>query len=233
MMLPLRHLVASLVLLQAAGLSAAGTLEGDWVSYRDAYRAMVVFDKYGGAKNLLQHELQVLPKEAGTGAEPLQLALDGKTTHLKLALDATGRTVFPLLKAAYDENAVLALNRSHAQFALRPRVSINVRADGMYDVSELNAACEQALGYARYVDNSARGRHCVGVRFVFDKKAAGSVARLRKADGAAAVMPTVDGPAFMGDADAGFATVTYRFNGTEHAQVLTAAAPLAITPLFD
>jgi hypothetical protein len=193
---------------------------------------MVVFDKYGGAKNLIQHQLQVVPKE-GAGAEPLQLALDGKTTHLKLALDPTGRTVFPLLKAAYDDNAVLAINRGNGPFALRPRVSISVRADGVYDVAELRAACEQALGYARYVDASARSRQCVGVKLVFDKKAAGSLARLRKGDGAPAVMPAAEGPAFTGDPDAGFATVTYRFSGLEHAQVLTATAPLAITPLFE
>jgi hypothetical protein len=233
MMLHLRHLVATLALLQATGLAAAGALEGDWVSYRDAYRAMVVFDKYGGAKNLLQHQLQVLPKQGEAGGEALQLSLDGKTTHLKLALDATGRTVFPLLKAAYDENAVLVLNRSHAQFALRQRVSIAVRPDGVYDTAELREACEQALGYARYIDASARGRQCAGVRFVFDKKAAGTLARLHKAVGLAPALPTAEGPAFGGDTDGGFETVTYRFNGAEHAQVLTATAPLAITPLFE
>ena len=40
-------------------------LAGEWVSYRDAYRAMVLFDKYGGAKNLLQNHLQVVPRQDG------------------------------------------------------------------------------------------------------------------------------------------------------------------------
>jgi hypothetical protein len=225
-----RHLVAMLALLQATGLSAAAALEGEWVSYRDAYRKMVVFEKYGGAKNLIQSQVQVLPKEAG--GEPLELALTGATTRLKLPLDATGRAVFPLLKAAYDENAVLAINRKDAQFALRQRISVIVRPDGVYDTMELRSACEQALGFARYVDASARGKQCIGVRFVFDKKAAVAPVRLRKADGATSVLAAAEGAAFGGENES-FATVTYRFNGAERAQVLTAAAPLAIAPVIE
>lgn len=217
-----------LALLQVTSLSAAAALEGEWVSYRDAYRKMVVFEKYGGAKNLIQSQVQVLPKEAG--AEPLELTLTGKTTRLKLPLDATGRAVFPLLKAAYDENAVLAINRKDAQFALRQRISIIVRPDGVYDTAELRSACEQALGFARYVDASVRGKQCTGVRFVFDKKA--SPVRLRKLDGATSVLAAGEGPAFGGENES-FATVTYRFNGAERAQVLTAAAPLAIAPVIE
>jgi hypothetical protein len=225
-----RHLVAMLALLQATGLAAAAALEGEWVSYRDAYRAMVVFEKYGGAKNLIQSQVQVLPK--GAGGEALALTLTGKTTRLTLPLDATGRAVFPLLKAAYDENAVLAINRKDAQFALRQRVSVIVRPDGVYDTEELRSACEQALGFARYVDASARGRQCTGVRFVFDRKAAVAPVRLRKADGATSVLAAGEGAAFGGENES-FATVTYRFNGAERAQVLTATAPLAIAPVIE
>jgi hypothetical protein len=225
-----RHILAMLALLQATGLVAAGALEGEWVSYRDAYRAMVVFDKYGGAKNLILSELQVLPKEQGV-SDALQLTLTGKTTHLSLPLDATGRTVFPLLKAAYDDNAVLALSQKDAQFALRPRVTIHVRPNGMYESAELRSACEQALGFARYVDASARSRQCVGVRFVFDKKAASALVGLRKPDGSTSTLPVVESQAF--DAGNPLPTVTYRFNGDVRAQVLTTTAPLAIAPLFE
>jgi hypothetical protein len=229
MMRRTRYLVAMFALLQATGLAAAGALEGDWVSYRDAYRAMVVFDKYGGAKSLIVSELQVLPKEQGAG-EGLQLTLTGKNTRLALPLDATGRTVFPLLKAAYDDNAVLAISQKDVPFALRPRVTIAVRPDGIYDGAELRAACEQALGFARYVDASARSRQCVGVRFVFDKKASGTLVRLRRLDVTTA-LPVADSAAF--DAGNPLPSVTYRFNGAERAQVMTATAPLAIAPLFE
>ena len=60
-MLPVRpSLMLSLL---ALGLAGGVAQAADWISYRDAYRAMVVFDKYGGPKNLLLHQLQVLPRE--------------------------------------------------------------------------------------------------------------------------------------------------------------------------
>jgi hypothetical protein len=62
-MRPARQFIASLALLLAAGSASAQAHAGDAVSYRDAYRAMVVFEKYGGPKNLLVSQLQVLPKE--------------------------------------------------------------------------------------------------------------------------------------------------------------------------
>jgi hypothetical protein len=69
------------------------------------------------------------------------------------------------------------------------------------------------------------------VRFVFPKKAEGG-ARLRH-DGTDQALPALPGEAFAGDADEGFPTVTYRFGGVEHAQVVTHDAPLAIVPVFE
>jgi hypothetical protein len=223
-----RHLTLIATLLLAAGTAAAQSRDGDWVSYRDAYRAMVVFEKYGGAKNLIQNQLQVTTRD---GAEPAQVQLSGKTTQLSLPLDPLGRTTLPLLKAAYDENATLVLANKGGQFAVRPRVTIVPRADGLYDTADLRAGCEQALGFARYADRSFGAKQCAGVRFVFAKKGEAPV-RLRRG-GAETVLPVVEGVAFQGDADGGFPTVTYRFNGAEHAQVVAVKAPLAIVPLFE
>jgi hypothetical protein len=224
-----RHLTLIATLLLAAGPAAAQSREGDWVSYRDAYRAMVVFEKYGGAKNLIQNQLQVLPRDGG---EPAQVLLTGKATQLNLPLDPLGRTVLPLLKAAYDENAALVLPNKGGQFQVRSRVSIALRADGIYEVGELRSACEQALGFARYADRSVGAKQCAGVRFVFPKRGEWPV-HLRRAGGADAVLPAVEGAAFQGDADSAFPTVTYRFNGGGHAQVVAAKAPLAIVPVFE
>lgn len=226
-MRPVRQLIASLALLLAAGSAGAQAHDGDAVSYRDAYRAMVQFEKYGGPKNLLVSQLQVLPKERGALEEDLQLRLSGRSTQLSLPLDPLGRTVFPLQKAAYDENAALSLNRKGLGFTLRPQVSIAPRPDGVYDVAELRAACNQALGFARYVDASRRSQRCAGVRFVFPKRAEGG-ARLRRPDSAEqALAPAV------GEPDA-FPAVVYRFgSGAERAQVATFNAPLAILPLFE
>jgi hypothetical protein len=227
-MRPARQFIVSLALLLAAGSASAQAHDGDAVSYRDAYRAMVVFEKYGGPKNLLVSQLQVLPRERGALLDGLQLTLSGRSTQVNLPLDPLGRTVFPLQKAAYDENAALVLNRKGGGFTLRPQVSIAVRADGVYDVAELRGACAQALGFARYVDASQRSRQCAGVRFVFPKKAEGG-ARLRRPDSPEQALPLANG-----ELDDGFPAATYRFSaGAERGQVATFNAPLAILPLFE
>jgi hypothetical protein len=229
-----RQLIVSLALLLAAGSAGAQARDGDAVSYRDAYRAMVLFEKYGGPKNLLVSQLQVQLKERGAAADGLQLTLAGKSTQVNLPLDPLGRTVFPLQKAAYDENASLSLNRKGGAFTLRPQVSIALRPDGVYEVAELRAACAQALGFARYVDASQRSRQCAGVRFVFPRKAEGG-ARLRRPDSPEQALALASA-----EGEDGFPAVVYRFSagsGTgavaERGQVATFNAPLAILPVFE
>lgn len=224
---------ACVLLLSSASLAAAQVPPhaAEWASYRDAYRSMVVFEKYGGAKNLLQHHLQLAPADKGALAEGLQLVLAGKTVQTSLALDALGRGVLPLLKTAYDDNAVLTPNRKIGPFFLRTRVTLAPQADNSYDIDELRAACTQALTYARHIDASARTRQCVGVRMVFPKKGVETSVKLRRPEGEQA-LPVAPGAAFDGEPDAGFPTVHYRF-GAERAQLITYSAPLAIVPLFE
>lgn len=226
-----RHLCASFALLITAGSAARAAPEGEWVSYRDAYSAMVKFEKYGKAKHLIQNQFQVMARDARVAPDGLQLSLQGKSTSLNLALDATGRTVFPLSKAAWDENAALVLNRKAGQYLFRPRVSINVRADGVYEAADLRAACEQALGYQREADGAPRASRCAGVRFVFARGVADPGVKLRK--GTAAALPALDGPAFQDDPYQGFRVVGYRFEGGDKAQVATQNAPLAIIPVYE
>ena len=232
-MMRLAHATACVLLLSSASLAAAQALApaSEWASYRDAYRSVVVFEKYGGAKNLLQSHLQLVPHEKGALEEGVQLVLAGKTVQTSLALDALGRGVLPLVKAAYDENAVLAPNRKIGPFTLLPRVTIAPQADNVYDTDELRAACAQALAYARHVDATARSRQCVGVRMVFPKKGVEASVKLRRPEGEQA-LPITPGRAFSGDLDADFPAVNYRF-GAERAQVITYSAPLAIVPLFE
>ncbi|MCC2971996.1 hypothetical protein [Massilia sp. IC2-476] len=221
------------MLLSSASLAVAQALApaSEWASYRDAYRAVVVFEKYGGAKSLLQNHLQLVPREKGALGEGVQLVLTGKTVQTSLALDALGRGVLPLLKAAYDENAVLAPNRRIGPFGLRSRVTIAPQADNIYDTAELRTACEQALAYARYVDAGARSRQCVGVRMVFPRKGVETSVKLRRAEGEQALGVSL-APAFAGDVDADLPSVNYRF-GPDQAQLITYSAPLAIVPLFE
>lgn len=228
-----RHLAVFAALLLAAGIAAAQAADGEWVSYRDAYRAMVVFEKYGRPKHLIQSHFQVMPREKGVPTDGLRLALNGKSTRLNLPLDASGRAVFPLLKAAYDENAALVLNRKVSQYVLRPRVSVLVRPDGVYEAAELRAACDQALNFARYADASARSLSCAGVRFGFARKGSAPVVRVRDGELGAA-LPVGEGAIFSDDPDDGFRTVFYRFVDTPaRGQVVTQDAPLAIAPVFE
>ncbi len=227
------HLTACCTLSLLALSACAQARAGEWVSYRDAYRAMVVFEKYGGPKNFLQSQLQVAPQDRIASLDGVQLTLAGKTSQVNLPLDALGRTPFPLLKGAYDENVALLLSRRVGGFGVRPRVSIALQPDGVYEDGELRAACEQALGFARYGDGSLRTRQCAGVRFVFAKRAAEIGVRIHKSDGSDATLAVTPGSAFPGDADDSFPTVLYRFGGSDKVQLVTAYPPLAIVPLFE
>jgi hypothetical protein len=218
--------------LLAAGVVAAQVPDGQWVSYREAYRAMVAFEKYGAPKQLIQQHYQVSPRERATTTDGVQLTLEGKTSHVRMALDPLGRSVFPLLKAAYDENAALVLNRRQEQFVLHPRISLQLRADGVYEAAELRAACEQALQFQRSVDGAYRARSCVGVRFSFASKGEALV-RVRRG-GAELALAVGEGAAFADDAREGFQIVGYRFaDALAGEKVLTPNAPLAIAPLYE
>lgn len=204
----------------------------DWISYRDVYRQMIWFEKYGKPKQFLQNHFRLRQREAGAHGEGLRLALVGKTTRVDLPLDALGRAVFPFSKAAYDENAELVLNRPARQFFFGPWVSLVTRADGVYAVADLVAACEQMAAYLRYT-GAAGGKSCSGVQFSY---AAGDAPQLKvvKGEGAPLLLAGRDGPAFAGDALAGFRNFAYRFAAHPGGvQVLTSSTPLAISALLE
>lgn len=228
-----RRLSALLLPALLAAGAAAQAQDGEWLSYRDAYRAMVVFEKYGKPKHFLQNHYQVSPKDGAAALDGVRLTLSGKSIQLNLPLDAAGRAVFPLLKAAYDDNAVLALNRKLSGYAFRPRVSIVTRADGVYEAADLRAACDQAQAYQRASDAAFRGGRCVGVRFSFVRKGEAQV-RLRHGGQDGAPLPAADGPAFADDAGADFRIVNVRFDAAPaQGQVVSRNAPLAIAPLYE
>jgi hypothetical protein len=219
--------------LGAGGCAAqAQPQEAGWVSYRDAYRSMVAFAKYGKAKHFLQNHYQVAPKDGSQPLDGLRLTLSGRSTQLNLPLDATGRTTLPLLKAAYDENAVLVLNRRTDGYTFKPRISIVARVDGVYESADLRAACEQALQYMQYTDAGQADRHCAGVRFAFLPKSAAAV-RIREPLRESA-LPAGEGAAFDGDANTAFRVMLYRFaEWPEKVLVISQNAPVAIVPVIE
>ncbi len=250
-MIFIRHILAILMLL-ATGLAAAqvsaqeaagknvivefsSEKPADWLSYRDAYKAMLWFEKYGKPKNLIQNHYQISAKDKIASIETLHLSLVSKSTRLNLPLDATGRTVLPLLKAAYDDNAELILNQQASQYQFRARASILIRPDGIYDASDLRTACEQLLAYQNTLgNNDLRGKKCSGVRFVYAKKSLDTQVELRSSGHSAQVLPITDGAAFWDESNDNFKTVIYVFSsGTEKIQLVTRSAPIAISAQFN
>ena len=211
----------------------AGAQEGgDWIAYRDAYRHMIWFEKYGKPKQLLQNHLRLRARDAGVSTDGLRLSLHGKDAQLALPLDALGRAVFPFSKAAYDDNAELTWNRKPGQIAWGAWVSIVTRPDGVYAAADLRAACEQFLAYTRYA-GSAGGKRCAGVQFAYARTDAAQV-RYQGGDGAALPLAVQEGPAFPGDAVAGFRIFAYRFSAhPDGGQVFTSGTPLAIAALLE
>lgn len=229
-------LAAMLLLLGAAGARAADEAalqDGDWVSYRDAYKQMIRFEKYGKPKHLIQSHYQVSPKDRNASLDGVRLTLAGSAMQLNLPLDAAGRAVFPFLKSAYDDNARLVLNRKGNRYVMQSRVSIVPRTDGIYDVAELRAACEQVLDYLRHVGKpSMQEKKCAGVRFSFARQGADPVVRMRGAEHAPQFM-VEEGSAFPDDPGPLFRTVSYRFaDAPEKGQLLTQGAPVAIAAEF-
>jgi hypothetical protein len=226
----------ALLLAPAAARAQAVVQPGEeWAAYRDIYRQMIWFEKYGKPKQYLQNHLRARPRDPGAALDGARLTLNGKNTNLALALDAVGRAVFPFSKAAYDDNAELNLNRKAGQFKLQPWVSIAPRADGVYPAAELRAACEQLLAYLRYAgDATAGGKACAGVQFSYARGDTAAQVELHAANGARTPLPAREGPAFPGDAVLTFRIVAVRFAALpEGGQITTSSAPLAIAALLE
>lgn len=207
----------------------------DWIAYRDAYRQMIWFEKYGKPKQFLQNHFRLRPRDNNVSMDGLRLTLNGKTTQVSLALDALGRAVLPFSKAAYDDNAELIVNRKAGQFRAGPWVSIVTRPDGVYAAEDLRAACEQLLAYLRH-GGEAKGKRCAGVQFTYSSNDAAQV-RFHAAGGAAnalSALPVKEGAAFDGDVMQGFRFIAYRFAAwPEAGQVVTSSTPLAIAALLE
>lgn len=254
-MILIRHILAILMLLatgltaaqvsrqEAAGKNVALELSSelssksaaDWLSYRDAYKAMLWFEKYGKPKNLIQNHYQVSARDKNASTESLRLSLLSKSTRLNLPLDATGRTVLPLSKAAYDDNAELILNQKTNQYQFRARASILIRPDGIYEAADLRAACEQLLAYQNTLGSDGlRGKKCNGVRFVYAKKSLDTLVELRINERSAQVLPVTEGAAFWDENNENFKTVNYVFSSaSEKMQLVTRSAPIAISAQFN
>jgi hypothetical protein len=237
------YLASGNVVAQNSGIGSAiaqttdaGTSKGDaWYSYRDWYRSMIRFEKYGGPKQFIQNHLQVTLTDKKATMEGARLTLDGRSIHLNLPLDPIGRAVFPMLKVAYDENAELRVNRPAGMVALEHRISIQTRPDGVYEVADLRAACDQVLLYLRYSGGLSYSlKQCVGVKFSYPKDANSVVLKFKSLEHAQMLLPVTEGAAFWGDTINAFKVVSLHFSDwPDKGQIIANDVPLAIAAIFD
>jgi hypothetical protein len=98
---------------------------------------------------------------------------------------------------AYEDDAVLSLNRQKGLYYFSGRFSIRERADGVYPVADLHAACEQLIeaqrdgGYSLHVFR----KRCAAAKLIYPLAGAAPDVVLRLADGRESALPaTVDTP---------------------------------------
>jgi len=230
---PLTRILHLLTALAVAVPGCANATDEAWWSYRDAYRTLVRFDKQAQAKHLIQQRLQVQPLQVTAMQEGLRLTLTGTHTALDLPLDAALHTKVPLLKSAFDDNAVLQLNRGAEAFAFRVRIAIAPRPDGLYPLQELRQACEQVLGMQMQLDPAAhQGQQCVGVSFAFARHSSPTLSL--RTDAGTRAWPLSPGPLYPGEPDRVHPTATLRWDsGLTTGTLATTLTPLVIAAWIE
>jgi hypothetical protein len=169
----------------------------EWASYRHAYKAAAFFAPITRDRPLIQAHMQIRPVAPTASLEGLRVHLAGARTQMDIPVDALGRIQLPMDKLAYEDDAVLSLNRQKGLYYFSGRFSIRERADGVYPVADLHAACEQLIdaqregGYSLHVFR----KRCAAAKLIYPLAAAAPDVVLRLVDGRESPLPaTVDSP---------------------------------------
>lgn len=216
----------------------AALRNAEWGSYRHAYKAHHFFATYTRDRPLIQAHMQLrpLPNARDISMAGLRLQVVGEKTRLDIAVDALGRASIPLLKTAYDEDAVLRLNRPQGQFYFSGRYSIKEREDGIYDVAELRAACEQLISAQRESGYRIRliGKKCAGIKFIYALTDSKIIISFK--DGAQLSRDFVVSEAmpFEDDSMGKYKVALYKFSEwPAQGKVIAVSKPLAIGTFYD
>ena len=217
-------------------VEVAGALDAEWASYRYAYEAGAFIAKFLRTRPLIQAQMQLRPIDPATPVTGLKVRLVGKTTDIELAADDIGLVTVPQLKQAYDEDAVLRLNRPKGLYKFSGRYSIKERDDGAYSVADLRDACEQMISAQRESGYRIRlwGKKCVGVKFVYPATDAGAAIAFHAADDRVTPIAAIDGRPFEDDSMGTYKIVVVRFaDWPRDGRVVAGARPLAIGTLYE
>lgn len=205
-------------------------------SYRYAYAAAAYFAKFTATRPLIQAHMQVRPLAPDNKLDGISLQLLGEKTDVTIAVDAIGRSTIPLIKQAYDEDAVLWLNRPRGSYYFSGRYSIKERADGVYAAADLRAACEQMIDAQRSSGYRFRlfGKKCAGVKIAYALNDDAAAAEFKNGAGVTAALPGSVAHPFEDSSMGLYKVVTYRFaDWPADGVITTAAQPLAIGTLYE
>jgi hypothetical protein len=166
----------------------------------------------------------------------LQVELAGESVHMTIPVDPLGRATLPMLKQAFDEDAVLRLNRQKGHYRFSGRFSIIEREDGVYSAADLRAACEQVLSAQRESGYSLHliGKHCLGVKFVYMPGDTEAQVSYRDASGSLTALAGAPGEPFEGPPMGKYQVMEFRFaSWPVDGEVLARSKPLAVSALYD
>ena len=145
----------------------------EWISYRNFYKAMEVFEDYSGPKNLLDPKVKLSTKNETETFQNLRLKLQSENYSKDISLNYGWGTI-PFSLIAYNEEAEFLLNRPARTFEFRRVITIAKKEDGMYLVKDLREACKQVEDFFKSMSFIYRiqlaTKKCKGAKFFFSEK---------------------------------------------------------------
>lgn len=210
--------------------------DSEWHRYRRAYQTTMAFARHTATRPLIQVHMQIRPLHPDLPMEGLHIQLLGAKTNVGIPVDAIGRATVPLIKAAYDEDAVMRLNRQKGHYIFSGRYSIREREDGKYPATQLHAACEQLLSAQRESGYRLRllGKRCAGIKFVYRLSDPDPRVVYVDASGAERVLPVTQGYPFENATMGTYKVALYRLaDRPASGTVVTQTRPIAIGTLYE
>lgn len=142
------------------------------MSYRDAFRSASTFAKYSGPKDLIRLTFAIWPKDRSTTVEGLKARIVSNSVDQELKIEFNYQAVMPMIEKAYEEDAVIEVNRPAGKLNFGNAVTIKTRSDGQYKVSDLALACDQVLAFLQFPSLIYKlkysSKKCIGASFLFE-----------------------------------------------------------------
>lgn len=208
----------------------------EWASYRRAYKAAAFFAPFTRDRPLIQAHMQIRPLAPTASLEGLRVHLASTHVQMDIPVDALGRAQIPMDKQAYEDDAVLSLNRQKGQYYFSGRYSIRERADGVYPVADLRAACEQLIDAQRDSGYSLRlfRKRCAAAKLIYPLAGAVPDVVLRLADGRESPLPAAPDWPFEDGSMGQYRVVRVSFAAVPAgATVLARTRPLGIGTTYE